>query len=126
MDRNILARQKTSEKIRKEKTHQERLNEVMDQCKLETPFHIEGSLRHKANIIKAFNRFGSIVECKLIDTQYFGDKLDRLFPTIVCCKDESLILGKPRFPDKFTRKTFMVEIMEIENGIMYFLNVIAQ
>ena len=62
--------------------------------------------------MKAKAQFGMKFLTKIIITKYFGNELD--IPTLVCCRDEPIVLGKPRFPHEFTANTYRVAL--IDNG----------
>jgi len=79
--------------------------------------HIEGTVRLQDNVLLAKSRYGTTFECKIISTKYFkfmGNDSD--VPTLVCCKDESLVLGKPSNPEYFTKEKYKVTL--IDNIIM--------
>jgi hypothetical protein len=62
--------------------------------KQEYPMLFEGTLRHQNNINIAKTKYGNTFNCKIINTNYFGD--ETIIPTLVVSDDISLVLGKPR------------------------------
>jgi hypothetical protein len=90
---------------------------MMNITKLETqeyPMLIEGTLRHQNNINIAKTKYGNIFNCKIINTNYFGDS--EVIPTLVVSDDISLVLGKPRFPEKFTDDEYKIKITNNNYG----------
>jgi hypothetical protein len=84
---------------------------------------IEGSLRLQKNIVKAIEKYGYTFDCKLIKTKYFGD--DEEFCTLVCAKDETLILGKPRHQRNFAGFNYvLVKAVDIHKCNLYSLKCI--
>lgn len=88
-------------------------------------YHIEGTLRHQDNLVEAKSRYGSRFKVKLINTKYFSDSVD--YETIVCVKDESLVLGKPRFPENFKDSEYSeypeYNVLVINNTLMDLLSI---
>jgi hypothetical protein len=71
---------------------------------------IEGTLRHQDNINIAKSRYGNTFMGKIIYTKYFND--DENIKTLVCNKDTSLVLGKPRYDDNFLEgKEYMIKLV---------------
>ncbi len=81
--------------------------------KQEYPYLIEGTLRHQQNIITAKTNYGNMFSGKIINTNYFKD--DKVVPTLVCSNDISLILGKPRYPEKFTDNEYKINLIDRHN-----------
>ena len=81
--------------------------------KQEYPYLIEGTLRHQQNIITAKTNYGNMFSRKIINTNYFKD--DKVVPTLVCSNDISLILGKPRYPEKFTDNEYKINLIDRHN-----------
>ena len=59
--------------------------------KQEYPMLFEGTLRHQNNINIAKKKYGNTFNCKIINTNYFGD--ETIIPTLVVSDDISLVLG---------------------------------
>ena len=81
------------------------INNVID-IQNKNNLHIEGFIRHQDNIKTALSRYGIKFEGKFIKTKYFASDdnhqtKDLLVQTLVCRDDETLVLGKPRFPIKY-------------------------
>jgi len=89
--------------------------------KQETPLLIEGTLRHQSNIINAKTKYGNIFNGKIIYTKYFGDTNN--VPTLVCSEDISLVLGKPRYPEKFTDDEYKIKLIDRNNCGLYSVEV---
>lgn len=89
--------------------------------KQEYPLLIEGTLRHQNNIKISKTKYGNTFICKIINTNYFGD--DKVIPTLVVSDDISLILGKPRYPDKFTDDEYKIKLIDINNSGLYSIEV---
>jgi hypothetical protein len=89
--------------------------------KQEYPLLIEGSLRHQNNINISKTKYGNTFICKIINTNYFGD--DNVIPTLVVSDDISLILGKPRYPDKFTDDEYKIKLIDRNNSGLYSIEV---
>ena len=73
---------------------------------VDEPNVIEGNLRLSDNLVKAKKLYGNQFEGKIINTKYFAefndpDTVNLELPTLVCKNDESLVLGKPRWPVDF-------------------------
>jgi hypothetical protein len=80
---------------------------------------IEGTLRLQDNLVEAKSRYGIRFKGKIINTKYFNDSED--IPTLVCAKDESLVLGKPRFPENFKDSEYDINIV---SNTMKLLNIV--
>ena len=89
--------------------------------KHETPLLIEGTLRHQDNIINAKTKYGNIFNGKIVYTKYFGDDND--IPTLVCRDDIKLVLGKPRYPEKFTDNEYKIKLIDRNNCGLYSIEV---
>lgn len=89
--------------------------------KQEYPLLIEGTLRHQNNIKISKTKYGNTFICKIINTNYFGD--DKIIPTLVVSDDISLILGKPRYPDKFTDEEYKIKLIDRNNSGLYSIEV---
>lgn len=89
--------------------------------KQETPLLIEGTLRHQSNIMNAKTKYGNIFNGKIIYTKYSGDTND--VPTLVCSRDISLVLGKPRYPEKFTDNEYKIKVIDRNNSGLYSIEV---
>jgi hypothetical protein len=85
------------------------------------PLLIEGTLRHQNNINISKNKYGDTFMCKIINTNYFDD--DKAIPTLVVSDDISLILGKPRYPDKFTDDEYKIKLIDRNNSGLYSIEV---
>ena len=85
------------------------------------PLLIEGTLRHQNNINISKNKYGDTFMCKIINTNYFDD--DKAIPTLVVSDDISLILGKPRYPDKFTDEEYKIKLIDRNNSGLYSIEV---
>jgi hypothetical protein len=96
-------------------------NVITNLEKQETPLLIEGTLRHQSNIINAKNKYGNIFNGKIVYTKYFGDDND--IPTLVCSDDVNLVLGKPRYPEKFTDDEYKIKLMDRNNCGLYSIEV---
>lgn len=83
---------------------------------------IEGTLRHQNNLLKAKNKYGLEFYCKIINTKYFGDDED--IATLVCYDDETIILGKPRFSDNFTKEKYLVKLVDKNKSNLYSIEII--
>jgi len=83
---------------------------------------IEGTLRHQANIVIAKSKYGIIFNGKIINTNYFGD--DIVVPTLVCSDDIKLVLGKPRYPEKFTDNEYKIKLIDRNNSGLYSIEVL--
>ena len=59
--------------------------------KQEYPMLFEGTLRHQNNINISKKKYGNTFNCKIINTNYFGD--ETIIPTLVVSDDISLVLG---------------------------------
>ena len=90
--------------------------------KQEYPMLIEGTLRHQNNINIAKTKYGNTFNCKIINTNYFGDKT--FIPTLVVSDDISLVLGKPRYPDKFTDDEYKIKLIDNNNCGLYSIEVL--
>lgn len=90
--------------------------------KQEYPMLIEGTLRHQNNINIAKQKYGNTFNCKIINTNYFGD--ETIIPTLVVSDDISLVLGKPRYPDKFTDDEYKIKIVDNNNCGLYSIEVL--
>lgn len=92
------------------------------------PFHIEGTLRHRENIIKAQKCYGDIFHVKIVPTKWFykdnGDETE--FLTLVCKNNTDLILGKPRFQENFTNDEYLVQLNKHPITGLYQLEVVAE
>ena len=89
--------------------------------KQETPLLIEGTLGHQDNIINAKTKYGNIFNGKIVYTKYFGDDND--IPTLVCRDDIKLVLGKPRYPEKFTDDEYKIKLIDRNNCGLYSIEV---
>ena len=78
--------------------------------KKDYPYLIEGTLRHQSNINIAKNKYGMTFDCQIINTNYFDDKC--VIPTLVCSNDITLVLGKPRYPEKFTDDEYKITLVD--------------
>ena len=81
--------------------------------KQETSLLIEGTLRHQSNIINAKSKYGDILNCKIIYTKYFNNNID--VETLVCSENIDLVLGKPRYPNNFSKCKFNVKLIVTNN-----------
>lgn len=89
--------------------------------KQECPLLIEGTLRHQNNINIAKTKYGNTFNCKIINTNYFGD--ETVIPTLVVSDDISLVLGKPRYPEKFTEDEYKIKLVDKNNCGLYSIEV---
>lgn len=87
----------------------------------ETPLLIEGTLRYQNNIINAKTKYGNIFNGKIVYTKYFSDDND--IPTLVCSADINLVLGKPRYPEKFTDDEYKIKLIDRNNCGLYSIEV---
>jgi len=90
--------------------------------KQEYPMLIEGTLRHQNNINIAKTKYGNMFNCKIINTNYFED--GTVIPTLVVSDDISLVLGKPRYPDKFTDDEYKIKLIDNNNCGLYSIEVL--
>jgi len=90
--------------------------------KQEVPLLIEGTLRHQPNIIHAQTKYGNLFNGKIVSTKYFGDDID--VPTLVCCDDINLVLGKPRYPEKFIDNEYKIKLVDRNNCGLYSIEVL--
>jgi hypothetical protein len=86
------------------------------------PLIIEGTLRHQNNIETSRKKYGDTFICKIINTDYFDD--DDVIPTLVVSDDISLILGKPRYPEKFTNDEYKIKLVDRTNCGLYSIEVL--
>jgi len=91
----------------------ELLEQMFEIEKQESPLLIEGTLRHQNNLIIAKSKYGNIFKGIIIDTNYFND--NKYIPTLVCKDDPTLILGKPRYPDKFVNNEYEIKLCDRHN-----------
>jgi hypothetical protein len=77
------------------------------------PLLIEGTLRHQSNIKNAHLKYGNTFNGKIILTNYFNN--DNYIPTLVCSENTDLILGKPRYPEKFTENEYKITLVDKNN-----------
>lgn len=82
---------------------------------------IDGTLRHQTNIIEAKSKFGDTFNGKIVPTKYFGN--DMIIPTLVCSDDDTLILGKPRYPHNFTDDEYKVKLVNKFNCGVYAIEI---
>lgn len=82
-------------------------------------FCIEGTISHQAEILEAKTKYGNACKARLVPTKYFGDETD--VPTLVCSNDVGLVLGKPRFPEHFTKNEYRIEFLQ--HGCMYSVSI---
>jgi hypothetical protein len=61
-------------------------------------FYIEGTVRFQYNLRIAISIYGTSFKCVFVKTNFFEDS-EIYYPTLVCCYDTSLVLGKPSADD---------------------------
>lgn len=89
------------------KQHLQSINNMM----INNEIIIEGQLRLQDNLRDALKMFGNNFVGKLNYTKYFEfANCDELIQTLVCCDDESIILGKPS--DEIKYKYCLVNILK--------------
>uniref|UniRef100_A0A6C0HT70 Uncharacterized protein n=1 Tax=viral metagenome TaxID=1070528 RepID=A0A6C0HT70_9ZZZZ len=98
------------------------LQKMWEYEKTNSPFIIEGTLRHQENIITAKQKYGLEFRVKIISTKYFGDDAD--IPTIVCFDDEKLVLGKPRYPECFTKHEYIIILVDKHNSGLFSIDIL--
>jgi hypothetical protein len=97
------------------------LKKIIDIEKEEIPLLIEGTLRNQQNIINAKMKYGNIFNGKIVSTKYFGNEME--IPTLVCSEDNNLVLGKPRYPEKFTDDEYKIKLIDRYNCGKYSIEV---
>lgn len=94
--------------------------------------HIEDCVKHQDNIQKAKTKYGLKFYCKIIYTKYFGDDED--IATLVCYDDPTIILGKPRYIENFTKEKYLAKLYDpcelhsdtCQSNNIYFIQIIGE